>query len=129
MQCLPKDDTAVVYYSGRGIQLQNENYLVPVDFDAKNAIDAKYASYSVARLIERIEAADVRLCVLILDASPQDSFAGGESEKREPCRDDGLALRRLLRCLPHLERSRWIFLIPETAFSQDFFLTLCWFQT
>jgi len=53
-------DVAVFYYAGHGIQLEGENYLVPVDFDAKDEADAKYASYSASRVQERLEKAGAR---------------------------------------------------------------------
>src|SRR5690348_5043552 len=67
-------DIAAFYYSGHGIQLSGENYLVPVDFDAKDEADAKYASYSVSRVRERIELSGARLSLLILDACRNNPF-------------------------------------------------------
>jgi uncharacterized caspase-like protein len=67
-------DVALFYYSGHGIQLAGENYLVPVDFDAKDEADAKYVSYSISRVSERIEGAGARLSVLILDACRTNPF-------------------------------------------------------
>jgi hypothetical protein len=67
-------DTALFYYAGHGIQLEGENYLVPVDFDAKDEADAKYVSYSASRLQERLEKAGARVIVLVLDACRNNPF-------------------------------------------------------
>lgn len=72
-------DTVVFYYAGHGIQLEGENYLVPVDFDAKDEADAKYVSYSASRVQERIEKAGARVIVVILDACRNNPFQAARS--------------------------------------------------
>ena len=67
-------DVALFYYAGHGIQLAGENYLIPVDFDAKDEADAKYVSYSASRLQERMDLAGARLSVIILDACRNNPF-------------------------------------------------------
>jgi uncharacterized caspase-like protein len=46
-------DTAVFFYSGHGIQLLDQNYLVPVDFRARTAVDAKYRGLFVAHVVAK----------------------------------------------------------------------------
>ena len=72
-------DTALFYYAGHGIQLEGENYLVPVDFDAKDEADAKYAAYSASRVQERIEKAGARVILVVLDACRNNPFANTRS--------------------------------------------------
>jgi len=67
-------DVALFYYAGHGIQIAGENYLIPVDFDAKDEADAKYVSYSASRLQERMETAGARLSVIVLDACRNNPF-------------------------------------------------------
>lgn len=67
-------DVAIFYYSGHGIQVGGENYLIPVDFDARTAVDAKYKSYAASRMQENLEAAGVSLQILILDACRDNPF-------------------------------------------------------
>ncbi|MBL8217563.1 MAG: caspase family protein [Bryobacterales bacterium] len=67
-------DIALVYYAGHGIQVDGENYLVPVDFDAKDEADAKYLAYNASRLEERLERAGARLSILVLDACRNNPF-------------------------------------------------------
>jgi formylglycine-generating enzyme required for sulfatase activity len=61
-------DVALFYYSGHGIQLQDENYLIPVDFQAPTAVVAKYKSFPINRLLESLEAAGASIDIVILDA-------------------------------------------------------------
>ncbi len=68
-------DVVAFYYAGHGIQLEGENYLVPVDFDAKDEVDAKYAAYAASRIQERIEKAGARVTLLVLDACRNNPFA------------------------------------------------------
>ncbi len=72
-------DVAMFYYAGHGIQLEGENYLVPVDFDAKDEADAKYASYSVSRVQERLEKAGARVVLMVLDACRNNPFQASRS--------------------------------------------------
>jgi uncharacterized caspase-like protein len=67
-------DVVLFFYAGHGIQVNNENYLIPVDFDAKDEADAKYVSYSASRLQDRIDAAGARLTMIILDACRNNPF-------------------------------------------------------
>jgi len=62
------------FFAGHGIQLEGENYLVPVDFTLRDAADAKYSSYMVSRLIDRMEGARTRLNIIILDACRSNPF-------------------------------------------------------
>lgn len=72
-------DTALFYYAGHGLQLEGENYLVPVDFDAKDETDAKYAAYSASRVQERIEKAGARVILVVLDACRNNPFQATRS--------------------------------------------------
>jgi formylglycine-generating enzyme required for sulfatase activity len=67
-------DVALFYYAGHGIQVEGENYLVPVDFRFAGAdeADAKYASYPLGRLQEKL--AHARVKIIILDACRDNPF-------------------------------------------------------
>jgi len=68
VQQLGPDDTALFFYAGHGIQIQNENFLVPVDFEAaNNVIQAKFRCFSMALLVDALRNRPKR-CVMILDA-------------------------------------------------------------
>ncbi len=72
-------DVVLFHFSGHGIQIQGENFLVPVDFNARNEVDAKYDSYSASRIQEHLERSGARLNILILDACRNNNFGGGRS--------------------------------------------------
>lgn len=67
-------DVALVYYSGHGMQIDGDNYIIPTSFAPKDEIDAKHSSYSVDRLMERLAERDPRLNLLILDSCRDNPF-------------------------------------------------------
>jgi|SRR5579872_1858187 len=67
-------DIALFFYSGHGLQINDENYLVPTDFQARTAIDAKYKAYPAQRVQENLEAAGAGMQILILDACRNNPF-------------------------------------------------------
>jgi len=64
----------VFYYSGHGIQVQDQNYLVPIDFQAATAVEAKYHSYPVNQLLDRLQEQGAGLQIVILDACRNNPF-------------------------------------------------------
>ncbi len=72
-------DVALFYYAGHGIQLDGENFLIPVDFDAKDEADARYEAYSASRVHERMETSGSRLNLIILDACRNNPFRATRS--------------------------------------------------
>lgn len=73
---LSAGDVALFYYSGHGMELSHENYLIPVDFRARDEAEAKHQSYSASLLLERLEARKPRLTIIILDACRNNPFRG-----------------------------------------------------
>lgn len=74
-------DVALFFFSGHGLQIDGVNYLVPTDFDARSAVEAKHKSYSASLLCELMEASGSYLNIVILDAcrnNPFKAFRGGE---------------------------------------------------
>jgi tetratricopeptide (TPR) repeat protein len=65
---LGPDDTALFFYAGHGIQIENENFLIPVDFAAANSvIQAKYKTFSMAPFLADLQNRPKRT-IIILDA-------------------------------------------------------------
>jgi len=60
-------DTAVVYYSGHGIQVNGVNYLVPTDAILDRDIDTPFEAFSLDNLVQVLEPAR-RLRMVMLDA-------------------------------------------------------------
>ena len=68
-------DVGLFYYSGHGIQIRGENFLVPVDFDAADEIGARFASYPADQALQLFESSGAELNILILDACRDNPFA------------------------------------------------------
>jgi formylglycine-generating enzyme required for sulfatase activity/uncharacterized caspase-like protein len=67
-------DVALFYYSGHGMQIEGENYLVPVDFSAQDEVDAKRMAYSAQAVHDKMAGAGASLSILILDACRDNPF-------------------------------------------------------
>jgi formylglycine-generating enzyme required for sulfatase activity len=73
-------DTAMFFYAGHGMQINEQSYLIPVDFQARTAVDAKYKAYPAQRVQENLEAAGAAIQIIVLDAcrnNPFRSWRGG----------------------------------------------------
>jgi hypothetical protein len=66
-------DTAVVYYSGHGIEVNGVNYLIPTDAVLDRDIDVPYEAYSLENLVQVLEPAR-RLRLVMLDACRDNPF-------------------------------------------------------
>ena len=66
---LGPDDTALFFFAGHGVQIESENFLVPVDFPSVATISAaKFACMSVARIFDELKRKRVKRNIVILDA-------------------------------------------------------------
>ena len=66
-------DIAVVYFAGHGIQIADQNYLIPIDAKLAQDYDAMDEAISLDRIIEAIEPA-ARLRLVVLDACRDNPF-------------------------------------------------------
>jgi hypothetical protein len=60
--------TALIYYSGHGVQVREQNYLVPVDAKLNRELDAEIEGLPLSGIISYLEAAQARTTIIILDA-------------------------------------------------------------
>ena len=67
-------DVAFFHFSGHGLQIDGENYLIPVDFDLSDEIGAKYDAYSASEIHDRIASSKAALNILTLDACRNNGF-------------------------------------------------------
>ena len=66
---LGPDDTALFFFAGHGVQIESENFLVPVDFPQVATISAaKFACMSVARIFDELKRKRAKRNIIILDA-------------------------------------------------------------
>lgn len=70
---------AVFYYAGHGIQLQGENYLLPIDIDARSTADIEDEALSLSYVLRTLEEARSAPNVVILDACRDNPFAGSRN--------------------------------------------------
>ncbi|MFN5135690.1 MAG: caspase family protein [Chitinophagaceae bacterium] len=75
------------YYSGHGIQMDGENFVIPIDVNLKSKADVKYDCFSISRVLSRMERASTKLNIVILDACRNNPFERGSFGED----DDGLA--------------------------------------
>lgn len=60
--------TGLFYFAGHGLQVDGENFLVPVGADIRKEAHVESESVAVARVLGQMEGADNRMNLLILDA-------------------------------------------------------------
>ena len=80
-------DVALMHYSGHGVALDGENYLLPVDAPPPNRVDKdglKHESFALMGLIERIRATGSNVQIAIVDACRDNPYAhsGGRAFRR-----------------------------------------------
>lgn len=66
-------DIAVIYYSGHGLEMNGENWLIPIDAELKNDIDVNNEAISLHSLMQTVLSAN-KLGLIILDSCRQDPF-------------------------------------------------------
>jgi formylglycine-generating enzyme required for sulfatase activity len=62
------------YFAGHGVQVNGVNYLIPIGADIKDEPDVSDQSVSVEAVLNRMEAADNRVNLVILDACRDNPF-------------------------------------------------------
>jgi TonB family protein len=70
---------ALFYYAGHGVQIDGENYLIPVDFNGHDEADLKYQSVSASRVEEKLDRSNAQLKILIFDACRTNPFRRSRS--------------------------------------------------
>ena len=64
------------YYAGHGVQIDGENFLVPVSANVEDPADIKYELISTAYVLDEMRNAGNRLNIVILDACRNNPFGG-----------------------------------------------------
>jgi hypothetical protein len=68
-------EVALFYYSGHGMQVQGENWLVPVDANPTRPQDLDFQMVDAALVLRQMEGAGTKLNLVILDACRNNPFA------------------------------------------------------
>lgn len=72
---LRADSVAVFYYAGHGVQVRDRNYLIPVGADIRREDEIPYAALDVNQVLDKLERANSRVNIVILDACRNNPFA------------------------------------------------------
>lgn len=71
---LRQGGVGLFYFSGHGVQIERENYLVPVEAKLERGQDVRYEAYPVGKLLGAIEDARNKANIVILDACRNNPF-------------------------------------------------------
>ncbi len=63
------------YYAGHGMQVKGHNFLIPVDADIRNEDEVPYRSIDANEVLSKMETAQNRLNLMILDACRNNPFS------------------------------------------------------
>jgi uncharacterized caspase-like protein len=98
LDMLGPDDTALFFYAGHGVQIANENFLVPVDFVPGNSLSsAKFSCMSMAQIFDELNRKRAKKNIIILDACRSNpvtekySLEAGLAQPQNPGKDTYVA--------------------------------------
>ena len=80
LTALQPGEVAVLYYSGHAFQIDNENFIAPVDYDGVNPTRE---AISLSSFHEHIDKAGAKIKVLILDACRTPPVSGEQAGRKE----------------------------------------------
>jgi mannose/fructose/N-acetylgalactosamine-specific phosphotransferase system component IIB len=72
---LRQGGVGLMYYAGHGVQVDGQNYLIPLDARLEQAVDVKYQTIPAGWIIERMENAGNELNIVVLDACRDNPFS------------------------------------------------------
>src|SRR3954465_7387628 len=70
------DTVALVFYAGHGLQIDGENYLVPVDVDPKREADIPIQAVRLNDVLNTLTSVPSKMRILMLDACRNNPFPG-----------------------------------------------------
>ena len=73
-RALPGYDVGLFFYSGHGVQVNGQNYLMPVDANLQSQHDVEYQCVDAGRVFAKMKAADSATNIMILDACRDNPF-------------------------------------------------------
>jgi len=78
-------DVGLFFYAGHGVQVKNNNYLIPVDAKLDDENDAEYNCVRAGRILAKMESAGTRTNIVILDACRDNPFERSWRRGTEGC--------------------------------------------
>jgi formylglycine-generating enzyme required for sulfatase activity/uncharacterized caspase-like protein len=71
---LARSEIGLFFYAGHGMQIAGNNYLIPVDANPTSESDVRFESVNAGRILGKMEEADNKLNLVILDACRNNPF-------------------------------------------------------
>ena len=72
---LRKGGVGLFYFAGHGVQVKGRNFLIPVDANVEREDEVAYNSLDANQVLDKMETANNRLNIVILDACRNNPFA------------------------------------------------------
>ncbi len=76
VQDIQNGDVALFYFSGHGVQVKGENYLIPVGAPIKSETDVRFKTLNANLVLGKMEESRNRTNIFILDACRNNPFRG-----------------------------------------------------
>ncbi len=76
IDALEHSSIGLVYYAGHGVEVNGENFLIPVGANIESEMDIKYEAISMNRLISDMQRTRSRLNILVMDACRNNPYRG-----------------------------------------------------
>ncbi len=73
-QELTEGGVGLFYYAGHGVQIEGENYLIPLEAQIKLEENVEFDAYPLGKVINAMKAAKTRINILIIDACRDNPF-------------------------------------------------------
>lgn len=73
---LDAESEVFIYYAGHGVQLDGQNYLIPVDVAIKKSADLPFVSLSLQTVINQVARISPSISIIVLDACRDNPFEG-----------------------------------------------------
>jgi hypothetical protein len=85
-----KNTAAVFFYAGHGVQVDGENYLLPIDAEVRNKLDLQHRTIGLQLLLETLSSA-TRNAIVMLDCCRDNPLPRTLSGTRSAAKPHGLA--------------------------------------
>ncbi|MBE0659470.1 MAG: caspase family protein, partial [Bryobacteraceae bacterium] len=80
LQSIGPGDTALFFFAGHAVQIENENLLLPVDFTpGRTVIESKFRSMSLAMIFDYLKRARPKTTIVIIDACRSNPASEGHA--------------------------------------------------
>jgi len=73
---------ALFYFSGHGVQVKGENYLIPIGERIESEADIRYKAVNAGQILAKMEESGNRINILILDACRNNPFKSFRSQSK-----------------------------------------------